>query len=258
MKRAVCLLLAILLCLSIAPAVRADVIYEPSDDFYEAHWADCDYVNRSYTANGPGGELKLYTSPKNSHVEYTVPNGESIYIAAAYTDSAGTEWGCAEVWEENITGWVPMDYVVKIYNFEDFAEEFADRIQSETGDLSAYAGQEIQIWSYPGDDSGYALTVEAEYAPDYSRVFTDNAGQKWGYCGYYFGHKNFWVCLDNPTADYDALYADHAPQQVTHPQIVEPTGEIKPGGVSPAMVLAAVAVVAVLSAAVLVGMKKKK
>lgn len=257
MKRTVCLLIALLLCLSVAPAVRADVIYEPSDDFYQAHWTDCDYVNRSYTANGPGGELKLYTSPENSHVEHTVPNGESVYIAATYTDGTGTEWGCAEVWAENKTGWVPMDYVVKIYNFEDFAGEFADRIQTESGDLSACTGQEIRAWSYPGDDGSYAITVDPEYAPEYNRVFTDDAGQKWGFCGYYFGSKNFWVCLDNPTADYDALYADHTPQQVTLPEIVEPSVEIKPG-FSPAMVLAAVTGVAVISAVVLMGMKKKK
>ena len=74
------------------------------------------------------------------------------------------------------------------------------------------------------------------------------------------GLRNVWVCLDNPTADYRTLYAEAAPQQVTHPvkeQAAEPI-EIKPLGFSLNGILAAVCVVTILSAGFLWTTRKKK
>lgn len=258
-KRLFALMLAAALVLSLPLSAHADVIFEPMDDFYESHREECDYVNRSYIANGPDGGLTLYKSPENSHVETTLHNGETVYISHVYTGPDGVSWGCAELWDDDITGWVPMAYVVPIYISVDFMEEFAGRLEKETGDLAASMGQEIWCWSHPGSGTGYNMTLDDEWNPPmYDYTFVDDAGQKWGRVGYYYGSRDFWVCLDNPTADYDTLYANHAPQQVTQPNLVSPSEVIKPGGISPAAILGAAAAVAAVSAALLVVLKKKK
>ena len=90
------------------------------------------------------------------------------------------------------------------------------------------------------------------------QTFTDDSGRKWGYVGYHMGLRDVWVCLDDPTADYDTLYADLAPQQVTHPTMDTVPGEIKPAGPSMRVVLLAVCAVAVLSGGFLFATRKKK
>ena len=41
-----------------------------------------------------------------------------------------------------------------------------------------------------------------EDSPSYiSKVYTDENGQNWGYVGYMYGIRNFWILLDNPTGD---------------------------------------------------------
>ena len=66
--------------------VKADVIWEPMDDFYEEHREECRYVNRNFTANGPDGEVIVYKSPENPTVVDTWENGFSAYISFVYTD----------------------------------------------------------------------------------------------------------------------------------------------------------------------------
>ena len=77
---------------------------------------------------------------------------------------------------------------------------------------------------------------------------------------YYAGMRDVWVCLSNPTADYPTLYAEHAPQQVTHPvkDVTDQPVEIKPQGMSLNGILAAVCVVTILSAGFLWSTRKKK
>ena len=72
MKRACALLLTLLL---LGPTATADVLIEPSDDFYRTHAEECEYLDRSYTANGKEGYVALYQSPKSSRQRETVGNG---------------------------------------------------------------------------------------------------------------------------------------------------------------------------------------
>ncbi len=257
-KRLLALALALLVMAALPLSARADVIFTPDDDFYEDHYDEMDYVNSGYIANGPGGALTLYESPENSMVKGTAENGEGVYVSVRYTDDDGVAWAQIELFERALNGWVPMDYLVKVYNSDDFREEFADRVAAEEGSLAA-SEQPVYFWSYPGSDVFQAdLPLEGDYLPEYWEVFVDDAGRKWAHVGYYMGIRNAWVCLDAPTADYAALYADHAPQQVTKPEITEPTAEIKPGGISPVVAIGAAAAVAAVSAAILVVMKKRK
>ena len=261
MKRIISLLLALIFVLALAPAVRADVIIEPEDSFFWDHRGECQYHSRSYYAAGPENVAVVYRSPESSAVVKRVKNGEELWIDYVYADENGISWGLCDYYspEEHWTGWIPMDYLLLKYDETAFQEEFADRIVEETGTLTE-SGAQVRFWSYPGSDYATPFAVEGDYAPEYFETFTDDAGRKWGHIGYHMGIRDVWVCLDDPTADYQTLYAELAPQQVTHPvkdQAAEPI-EIKPAGPSLGGILAAVCVIAILSGGFLWITRKKK
>ncbi len=261
-RRLFILMILLVLAVSLPLSVSADLIYEPPDEFCEEHGRECDHINRSHISNGPNGELTVYQSPEDSQILTVVPNRQSIYITHVCTASDGIDWGCVNLWEEDVIGWVPMPYVVLIYNCSDFRKEFKNRLEEESGDLSAFVGQEIRYWNYPGseDCSTIRLKTPEHTIPDYHYIFVDDAGQKWGNIGFYQGIASSWVCLDNPTADYDTLYANHAPQQVNKPEIQPVCSDdvITPSRISSTTILITAAAVAAISAGLLVVLKKKK
>lgn len=254
-KRLFTILLTLCMMVLLLPVASADVIFEPEDAFYESHREDCDYVSRSFTANGPDGRVIVYHSPENAARVTTMENGEVCWISFVYTAPDGLRWG----YLEEPSGWIPMDYLVVVYDYISFAEEFGDRIVSGQGNLHDYTGCEVFFWSYPGSESCTAVEIDGDYAPEYGPIFVDDGGRTWGCCGYYFGHRNFWICLDDPTADYDTLYAELPPQQVTHPNVTAPAGDITPNGGS-GILFATIAVIAVVAATALIlrSMKKKQ
>ena len=259
MKRTFCLLLALIFVLALSPAASADVIFEPQDSFYWDHRGECQYINRSYYADGPDNVAVVYRSPESAAVVERVKNGEPLWISYTYEDADGISWGYHESYEENWSGWIPMDYLLLKYDSICFREEFADRIVEESGTLEEISGQ-VYFWSYPGGELHAAFSVEGSSLPEYDAVFADDAGRKWAHVGYYAGLRDVWLCLDAPTADYQILYADHAPQQVTHP-VKDTTAEIpeiQPQGIRLSGILAAVCVVTILSAGFLWSTRKKK
>ncbi|MBE6950940.1 MAG: hypothetical protein E7451_06345 [Ruminococcaceae bacterium] len=261
MKRTICLLLALLLCLSLAPAASADVIFEPGDSFYWDHRGECQYHSRSYYADGPDNVAVIYRSPLSSAVVERVKNGLELWISYIWEDAEGFLWGYSENYEEGWAGWVPMDYLLLKYDSISFQEEFAARITAEEGTLPSAAEGRFHFWSYPGSDTLQAdMPVEPDYLPEYYETFTDDAGRRWGHIGYHMGLRNVWVCLDDPTADYRTLYAEQEPQQVTHPVKQEnaPLPQIKPQGISLNGILAAVCAVSILSIGWLWMTRKKK
>ena len=258
MKRTLSLVLALVLLLALTPAVSADVIFEPQDSFYWEHRGECQYINRSYYADGIDNVAVVYRSPESSAVVERMKNGVALWISYTYEDENDIVWGYCENYEENWSGWIPMDYLLLKYDSTCFREEFADRITEESGTLTA-SGGEVRFWNYPGSEDAVAFAVEGDYAPEYQETFTDDAGRHWGYVGYHMGIRDVWVCLDDPTADYPTLYAEHEPQQVTHP-VKDTTAapEIKPQGMSLNGILAAVCVIAILSGGFLWMTRKKK
>lgn len=215
MKKSVWILAVVACWLLSGLSVKADLIWEPyHDDFYEENRVNCDYVNRTFSANGPDGEVILYESPKNPTVVATWKNGFTAYISFTYTDAEGNVWGVYEDMESGINGWMPMAYMTVVYDFISFQEEHADNIMEESGTIPAmYAGQSIRFWKYPGAEDFYEVPMpeDAEGMPQYNKVYEDEAGQ-WGYIGYYRGNKNRWVCLANATGDLNSLYSEGAPQ----------------------------------------------
>lgn len=262
MKRVFSLILALVVLLALAPAVLADVIWIPEDPFLNDHLGDCSQHDRSYYAAGPDGQVTVYKSPENPTVVKKLPNGERIRISWVYTDESGVVWGFCEHWnEDNITdwtGWMPLEHLLLKYDHISFEEEFAERLVYEGGILEGFGGQTIRAWGYPGSEGSYDLPVYEEYGPDYGPIFTDDAGRTWGYCTYYMSNRFFWICLDDPAADYDTLYAENPPQQVTHPTQEGTPAEIRPGGLDLKLVLLAVGGVAAVSGGFLLITRKRK
>lgn len=217
MKKWFCLLSILVCCIFCSFPVKADIIWEPDDNFYYDHASECTYVNRVYTANGPDGIVIIYKSPESPRVITRLENGSNTYISYTYEAPDGILWGIYEDSDHNQTGWMPMDYMVVVYDSISFAEEFEHDIVKQDGSLDdSYQGKEIYLWKYPGAESCYQMGPN-EYLPSYSSVFVDEEGRSWGNVGYYLGMKNVWVCIDQPTADFDMLYPDGAPQRGNTP-----------------------------------------
>ena len=255
MKRLFSLILALVLILAMSPAVRADLIYIPDNSFLEDHMSDCTQICRHYTTIT---EAQLYNSPEDDHVVLTYAAGEKLRISYIYIDARDIVWGYTESGETQHSGWVAMAYLELVYDFLVFKEVYADRI-----DYSVYsdpldhslAGQEIRFWDYPGSANSELcqLSADPNGLPCIDSAFTDDAGRKWGFVLYYDHNDrmNFWICLDDPTADLSVLFPNGAPVlEVTnyepqHPeQAVTPTTNPVPmligGGVAICITVTAV------------------
>ena len=260
MKRILSLALALVFLLALAPAVTADVIWVPEDPFLEDHMSQSSHHERNYYTAGPNGSVTVYKSPESAAVVKQLPNGELLNISWIYTDPDGISWGFCEFFgDEGWDGWMPMDYLLLRYDSQSFREEFADRIEDGFGQIAPSGEDRVHFWGYPGSDTlRAAMLIDESYQPQYLSTFVDDAGRNWGHINYYAGIRDVWVCLDAPTADYDTLYAQHPPQQVTHPTRDGAPAEIKPAGPDMSMVLLAACAVAVLSGGFLWLTRKKK
>lgn len=213
-------------------SAKADVIWEPYEDsFYRSHWEECEHVDRSYRANGPGGEVILYESPESAKEITRWENGTSGYISFTYTDDSGVVWGVYNNGDVNESGWMPMEYMVVVYDSISFAEEFADVIVEESGELDAGDYTEVYFYSWPGAEHAILMPIDS-YVPEYHRTFVDEKGRRWGNVSYYYGTRDSWICLDAPVAAFYELWPEGAPQRGE--EIPEPAkdGEwIVPGSV---------------------------
>ena len=262
LTRVLCVLILILFLFPMT--AKADVIYEPRDSFYEEHREECTYIGRSYTADGPNGTVTLYTSPENSGLEKTCPNGTVLYVSYTYQSADGVLWGCCDYWDEDVTGWVPMEYLELIYDEQSFSEEYADRFESVelTLDDPELTNETVRFWSYPGSRDYVEVPMAESNRPAFQLAYTDESGMQWVRCGYYMGIKGHWINLNNPTADYETLFPDAVEETVpaeTEASGTEKVDEIVPGGGNQVLLLGlAVGAVVVVTAALLIALKKKK
>lgn len=213
MKKWICLLGMMTCFLFCAISVRADVIWEPQDDFYEKHSSDCTYVGRQFTADGPDGKVILYESPESAKKVATWENGYQVWISFTYEDKQGIVWGFPSEWEEK-SGWIPMEYMKVVYDSISFMEEHRSQIEDRDGSLDeSYKSDTINYWKYPGSDDGGNINMQDwDNMPVYSYVYTDEESRSWGYLNYFYGYRGVWICLDNPTAEFGELFPDGAPQ----------------------------------------------
>ena len=200
MKKWICLLEAIICCMLFSVTPKADVLFEPDDSFYHAHASDCTYVGRQYIANGPDGKVIVYESPQSPEAVDTWQNGQQETIYFTY-DQEGVAWGVGQD-----GGWVPMEYLQVVYDNISFMEEHETEIKSQSGSLESLPkGTQIYFWKYPGSQVTYEGSIE-DNPISYDKVYADSEGKNWGYINYYYGHREVWVCIDQPEADYEQLY----------------------------------------------------
>ena len=199
-----CVILVSLLC----GYALADAIFAPEDDFYNSHAGDCEYINRDYYANVESGFTELFTKPNGSSLGFA-DNGELFHIQFSY--KLGDElWGLAEYSESGNkliarngdvykTAWMKLSDFTTKFDYISFDEAHSSEYNAYEGDYSELSGVvNIVMWTFPnsGESNGTVDQVDEDFAV--GSVYTDIDGVKWGFVSYYYGMKNFWICLSDP------------------------------------------------------------
>lgn len=240
--------------------IGADVIWEPEDPFFSAHSEECVYVDRFYTANGPDQVVMVYKNPESAAIVNRLENGTEVHISHTYTDKNGIAWGFADN-----EGWLPMDYMELVYDSISFAESYADEIEEKKGRLdSQYTNEQIALWEYPGSEA-VDLVCPGDFEnnlPEYSAVFVDEQNRTWGNTAYYYGYRDKWICLEQPTATFTELYPDGAPKRSAPSLPIDPVNRderIVPASNyrTTAILCAAVGLLVLVTAVFLLKWKKK-
>ena len=208
LKRCFAFLLATVL-LSLPLAAWADVLIEPNSDFYTRHRDECAYMNRDFYANGQDGFVSVKKEPGSQDEVTTVVNGETLFIMFTY-NLGGEVWGVADFnapavsYNQRLSGWVPMDQLVLVYDYLSFDEEHQAEFYPYTGGYEAlYEGGEIVFWTWPGSGEA-AWTFKPDNIENNQNFLTadhaykDSDGREWGFFPYVYGHRNSWVCLSDP------------------------------------------------------------
>lgn len=211
-RKLLTLTLALLAVLALTVPVSADSIWTPDDTFYEKHHSDCDYVGRRYELAGYDGKVTVFTAPGGMN-KATLNNGVQGTIQFTWKGK-GTTWGYLcwldsedstdnlQYWLTGgeVSGWVAMDDLALVYDSKEFFKDHEAEI-AEAGPAEVDF-HEAALYSYPnGPYEGFALEEHADYMPfseTFTQVYTDGAGLRWGYVGYYMGRRDAWVCLDDP------------------------------------------------------------
>lgn len=210
MKKLLTLSLTLIILLSFTAVANADLIWEPNNSFYQKHSGECTFVNRQYYANGPDGFVTLYTAPGAASYTAQYENGEKLWGEFQYGD-----WLCITNWEDNkeISGWVPLSELYLVYDYLSFEEEYSKYFQPYNNEFVDYDGpaEGIELYEYP-DCSWPKYTLKADQqewldamrgtagSPSYfSHIYHGSNGDIWGFIGYLYAYRNFWVRLNNPT-----------------------------------------------------------
>ncbi len=223
LKRMLTGILSVVLILGLCGQGFADIIWEPADDYYQANYEECDYLGRSYILNGGDGTVTLYTAPGGRNAVAVLPNGFEMYVSFTTQDSSGRLWGVIQfAYDDNgnpvpnyewfpedstfYSGWAPMDSLSLVYDYEAFREDYGDEFYDYDGDASELSDMDVVVWDYPGSEPGESLLEISGITESMGSVsiefvdcWTDENGLEWGAVTYYYGWKNFWICLSDPT-----------------------------------------------------------
>ena len=257
-ERMLLTLVGIFLMFTICAAeAHADLLYEPDDDFYEAHREECQYEARSYIADGPDDVLIVYKSPESSEETGRIKNGKELWVSFLYVDESGITWAQTDRNEDDICGWFPLDYAYAEFDFVEFEREYWDQFEEENGYIS---GEKIVIWEYPGGETDGTISLDPGELLEYYITFTDEAGRKWAEFDYFRGHRDFWCCVDDLTAGEKELYPEGRPSRDTRERETPKRGRITPGKEVPAAQIFAVliAVAAVMGGSIFLLRKMRK
>lgn len=253
MKKILCMLLTAAMLLLPCMAL-ADVIWEPEDSFYERHREECTYQDgRTYIASGEGGSAPVYKAPDKGEIR-RIDNGNEEFCQWLYTDGNGAQWALLNSGE----GWINLrDFKVK-YDWVEFEREHKDEIKDETVELDANngTGDAIIFYDYPGSErKDYDVSL-SDFGGEISvsKTYTDSEGRKWGFINYWYGYRNLWISLDDPTAEVPPEAGQPEPVDTGAPEYEPPRGSGAPmiigGGLA--------ALAALIAVGLIKGSKKKQ
>ncbi len=242
----------------------ADVIWEPNDDFYSAHSNDCEYVNRDYYSNGETGYIELFSEPGGTSLGFA-DNGQVFHVQFSYKLGDET-WGVIEYSEgegkllprgdgESETGWIKLSDAALKFDYQSFDEAHSTEYTTYDGDyLEIKDITNIVIWTFPNSGESSSTLDKIDENFSVKSVYTDLDSLQWGYVSYYYGMKNFWVCLSKPTDT--TLSAKDVPVPEFH--IPSPDSEPEQTGNDMTSVIIICVAAAILCTAVLFASLNKK
>lgn len=185
-----------------APAVSADVIWQPSseDKFFYNHQSEISY-----------GEWRAYKITEDTDI-YDDPNGKIVGILRAddeqgaeykYTDKNGVLWG-GFADEESFGNmlWIKLGGLELVYDNISFTEEHSDEIYPYDNSFSALdSDAPITFYDYPHSENCFTAKNHPEDWTSYISSLYNDGEQVWGYVNYMWGMKG-WIKLDDiPAAD---------------------------------------------------------
>lgn len=199
----------VILVSMISGIALADVIWEPNDDFFRAHFNECAYVNRQYYSNGETGYMELFSEPGGKSLGFA-DNSELFNVQFSY--KLGNEtWGVACYSEggeklvpisdgDEKSGWFKLSDATLKYDYKSFDEAHSADYKLYKGNYSELKDvQNIVAWTFPnsGETNGTLDKIDENFTVQ--TVYTDLDNTQWGFVSYYYGMKSFWVCLTNLT-----------------------------------------------------------
>jgi hypothetical protein len=200
------------LCIALLPLLQlgasADVIWEPNDDFYHKNADKCEYVNRDYYTNGENGYMELFSEPGGRSLGFA-ENGVIFHVQFSYRQGSES-WGLVIYGTDgdrlapsfeglDQTGWIRLSDTILKYDVQSFDEEHGKEFTPYTGDYSELQlDRPIVLWTFPnsGEAAGELEEIDGNFQIE--KVYRDMDGKHWGYVGYFYGRRSFWVCLTDP------------------------------------------------------------
>lgn len=246
LRKSFCILLVLVLTVV---SVSADILWEPYDNNYynNAGYENFSYMNRTYVVP-EGTTANLYKNPETGGLIKTCSAGTRLYIGP-YAEINGEIWAAGYAYSDfENEGWVRLNRLQLEYSTEEFMKDYSEQISSEpavfdTADLNG----EIPSWTFPGSGIQQRILTFTGEAMGYNDgklectvVYTDPAGNRWGYVGYYMGRTG-WIYLED-------LYATEPPIQI-YPQLASTVTDTAPeANPSGSMIWIAIPVAAVILA----------
>ncbi len=221
MKKWSVLFVVLILCSFVLP-VSADILWEPFDNsYYMNDYDSCTTIARNYYVP-EGSTVNFYKNPEGGALITTVEGGTRIYVGFS-KEVDGEVWGVGyPLGQFDTEGWFRLGRLQLEYDSQLFMEEHRDAIVAETVTFeTAELTNAVPTWTYPG--SGIAdRTLDFEWEKiDYNdgklectQVYTDEAGGRWGYVGYYMGRCG-WIYLDDLYTTEPPAFPQQAPNTVT-------------------------------------------
>lgn len=200
-RKLIALLTAMLLTVALATPAFADLIWEPyGDAFYERHRDEITYHDRAYITNGAEGYVTVRTSPDSFTEVVNLSNGTRFFVIHVWEDKDGTQWGIGyPAGMFDYKGWVRLSDMAMVYDYicfnEDHGGEFRDYDGSEDHLTEAY------VYTYPGGVVKSKLeqgSGDYRFTDSFQNLYTDENGLRWTFISYYMGHRDGWVCIDDP------------------------------------------------------------